>query len=56
MEGLKGSTDEKKTTLLSAIHIAISSNHKTLKVFATILSKFEKTKKLADILISEYGM
>ena len=54
METLKGSVDEKKTTLLSAIH-TISSDHKQLKVLATVLSKFEETKILSERIISEYG-
>ena len=55
IESLQGSPDEKKTTLLSAIHTAISSNHKKLKVLATVLSKFEETKMLSERIISEYG-
>ena len=55
MESLKGTPDEKKTILLSAIHIAISSDHKKLKVLATVLSKFEETKTLSEKIISEYG-
>ena len=55
MEGLKGSPDEKKTTLLSAIHTAVSSDHKKLKVVATVLSKFEETKVLSERIISEYS-
>ena len=54
METLKGSVDEKKMTLLSAIH-TISSDHKQLKVLATILSKFEETRLLSEKIISEYG-
>ena len=55
MEILKRSLDEKKTTLLSAIHTAISSDHKKLKVLATVLSKFEETRGLSERIISEYG-
>ena len=55
METLEGSLDEKKRTLLSAIHITISSDHKKLKVLATVLSKFEETKMLSENIISEYG-
>ena len=55
METLKGSPDGKKTTLLSAIHTTISSDHKKLKVLATVLSKFEETKTLSERIISEYG-
>ena len=55
MESLQGSPDEKKTTLLSAIHTTISSDHKKLKVLTTVLSKFEETKVLSERIISEYG-
>ena len=55
MESLQGSPDEKKTTLLSAIHTVISSDHKKLKMLATVLSKFEETKILSERIISEYG-
>ena len=55
IESLQGSPDEKKTTLLSAIHTAISSDHKKLKTLATVLSKFEETKILSQRIISEYG-
>ena len=55
MESLKGSPDEKKTTLLSAIHTAISSDCKKLKVLATVLSKFEETRLLSETFISEYS-
>ena len=55
MESLKGTHDEKKTTLLSAIHTAISSDHKKLIVLATVLSKFEEMKTLSERIISEYG-
>ena len=55
METLKGTLDEKKTTLLSAIHTTISSDHKKLKVLATVLSKFEETKMLSEKIINEYS-
>ena len=55
METMEGILDEKKTTLLSAIHTAISSDHKKLKELATVLSKFEETKILSEIIISEYS-
>ena len=55
METLDISLDEKKTTLMSAIQTAVSSNHKMFKVLATTLSKFEETKHLSDNLIREYG-
>ena len=55
IETLKGTLDEKKTTLLSAIHTATSSDHKKLKTLATVLSKFKETKMLSQRIISEYG-
>ena len=55
METLKGTLDEKKTTLLSAILTAISSDHKKLRVLATVLSKFEETQGLSERIVSEYG-
>ena len=55
METMEGIMNEKKTTLLSAIHTAVSSDHKKLKVVATILSKFEETKVLSERIISEYS-
>ena len=55
IESLQGSPDEKKTTLLSAIHSAVSSNQKKLKMLATVLSKFEETKILSEKIINEYG-
>ena len=55
MESLKGTPDEKKTTLLSAIHTAVSLDCKKLKVLATVLSKFEETRLLSEKIISEYS-
>ena len=55
METLEVGLDEKKTTLLSAIHTAISSDQKKLKVLATVLSNFEETKKKSETIIDEYG-
>ena len=55
IETLKGTLVDKKTTLLSAIHTTISSDHKKLKTLATVLSKFEETKMLSERIISEYG-
>ena len=54
MESLKGAIDE-KTTLLSSILTAMSSDYKKLKVLATVLSKFEETKTLSERIISKYG-
>ena len=53
MESLQRSVDEKKRTLLSAIHTAISSDYKKLIVLATVLSKFEETKMLSERIISK---
>ena len=55
METSEESLDYKITTLLSAIHAAISSDHKKLKDLATVLSKFEETQGLSERIISEYG-
>ena len=55
METSEESLDYKKTTLLSAIHTAISSDYKKLKVLATVLSKYEETQGLYERIISEYG-
>ena len=55
METMDGTQNEKKTTLLSAIHTAVSSDHKKLKVVATALSKFEEMKVLSERIISEYS-
>ena len=55
MERMEGILDEKKTTLLSAIYTAISSDHKKLKVLLMVLSKFEETKVLSERIISEYS-
>ena len=42
MERPEGTLDEKKTTLLSTVHVALSSDHKKLKILATVLSMFEE--------------
>ena len=55
MERPEGTLDEKKTTLLSAIHTAVSLDHKKLKILATVLSKFAETKILSEKIIREYG-
>ena len=55
METLEDSLDEKKATLLSAIHAIVSFNHKMLKVLPSLLSKFEETKLLFDRIGREYG-
>ena len=55
METLEGVLDEKKTTLLSAIHTAVSSDDKKLKLLASVLSKFKETTLLSEKIMSEYG-
>ena len=55
METSKATMDEKKTNLLSAIHIELSSDYKKLKVLATVLFKFEETKYISKRITSEYG-
>ena len=55
METLEGSLDEKKTTLLSAIHTAVSSDHTKLKVLATVLSTFHEAHVLSERISDEYG-
>ena len=55
METLEDTLEEKKTTLLSAIHIAVSSDHKKLKVLAAVLSKFKETKHLSERINGEYN-
>ena len=50
-----GDSNDKKTTLLSAIQTAVSSDHKKLKALATILSKFEETKLLSETISSDNG-
>ena len=55
IEMLEGTSDEKKTTLLSAIRTPVSSDSKKLKMLATVLSKFEETKDLSKTIFNEYG-
>ena len=52
METLKGSLDEKKTTLLSAIRTAVCSDHTRLKALATILSTLHEAHERKS---DEYG-
>ena len=56
IETLEGSFDEKKATLLSAIHTSVLLDHKKLKALATVLSMFEETKMLSERIICEYGI
>ena len=55
METSSDRLDEKKITLLSAIHTEVSSDHKKLKMLGTVLFKFEETKMLSEKIISECG-
>ena len=55
IETLDYLAENKKTILLTAIHTAVSSHHKNLKTFATVLSKYEETKALANKLFRKYG-
>ena len=55
METSEVSQDVKKTTLLSTIHTAVSSDYKKLKMLAKVLSMFEKTSILSKQIFSEYG-
>ena len=54
VETLEVSVDNKRTTLLSAIRTAVSSDHKNINVLAKVLSKFEETRELADKLLKQY--
>ena len=55
METMEGILDEKKTTLLSALLTAVSSDPNKLKMLGKILSKFEETKVLSERIISEHS-
>ena len=55
VETLDDLVDNKRITLLSAIHTAVSSDHKYIKVLAEVLSEFEETKQIADKLLNEYS-
>ena len=55
VETLQGVVDNKRTTLLSAVRAAVSSDHKNIKVLAKVLSEFEETRELADKLLNEYS-
>ena len=55
IETFESSADNKKTILLTAVCAAVSSDYKNLKTFATVLSKYEETKALANKLFSKYG-
>ena len=55
VETLENSADIKKTALLTAIHTAVSLDHLKLKVFATVLSKFEEMRFLGSKILSTFG-
>ena len=55
LETMEVVLNEKRMILLSAIHTTVSSDHKMLKVLATVLSKFEETKVLSEKIITEYS-
>ena len=55
METVEGSLDEKKTTLLSAIHTAVSSDHTKLKALAIVLSNLHKTHVLSERKSDKYS-
>ena len=51
IETLEIPLDEKKATLLTAMHTA---DHKKLKVLATVLSKFHETEHTYIGIVNEY--
>ena len=55
MEEFQGTLEEKKKTLLSAIHTAVFSNHRKLKEVANGLSKFPETHLLSENIMSKYS-
>ena len=55
VETLEVFVNNKRTTLLSAVRTAVSSDHKNIKVLAKVLSKFEETRELADKLLNQYS-
>ena len=55
MEILDCSLDEKKPILLTAICAAVSSDHKSLKILAKVLFKFEEMRSLGNKIFSEYS-
>ena len=55
IETLESSADNKKTILLTAIHIAVSLDHLMLKIFATVLSKFDEMRILGNKILIAYG-
>ena len=55
VETLESTLDNKKTTLLTAVCIAVSSDHRKLKVLATVLSKFEEMRLIGSKILRTYG-
>ena len=55
LEGIETSLDNKKIALLTAIYTAVSLDYKKLKVFATILSKFEEMNSLGNEILTAFG-
>lgn len=55
MEMLEVSVENKKTTLLNTIGTLVSRDYKNLKAIASVLSKIEETKAVADTMLSECG-
>ena len=55
VERLEGSLENKMTTLLSAIHTAVSFDHQNIKVFGTVLSKFEEMRSLGNEVLTLHG-
>ena len=49
------SLDDKKTTLLTAIQEAVSSDYRKLKDIATVLSDVEQTRHIGRKIVTKYG-
>ena len=55
VERLEGSLENKTTTLLSAIHTAVSFEHQNMRIFGTVLSKFEEMRSLGNKILTLCG-
>ena len=55
VETLETSTEEKKAILLKALRIAVTFDHKKLKLLYSVLKKFEETNNIAERLSNDYG-
>lgn len=54
IESIEGSLDHKKTTLLTALHEAVSTDHRKLKVIAQTLFTYDnELKEIAQILLQD---